>query len=884
MKISLHIAYHTDQEHIVGVIFDNQPDTLTLLQRNGENADHWTTTLSFRANQKKHHTYQYVLTEADGKTIVRKEKGNGHPLFTDIMTSYECHDSWKANDIDETFVPEHFFKVTEFGIKDGRNEYIKRFFQQHSDRHILLMLESPALNRDDEWCVCGNCDILGNWQVENALSLTPVSRTAFACLIPKEYIGAEYKYVIRDKNNHEDAVWEQGDNRSIKDTYGKHPSLQNDYCPYIEYGFSIKRIAGTVIPVFSLRSKESQGIGDFGDLAMFTEWAATAGMHAVQLLPVNDTTSTNSWRDSYPYSSISVFALHPAYLDLREWKHLPLYAEFAPKFEELNAAATVDYDNVVNVKNEFLRLLYNIIGDETMQTDEYKNFCKDNEYWLPAYCMFSHLRDRYHTADFSKWKDFTIFNKSNYQNYLKRSGYAKSVMFFAFVQYLLHRQLSAAHDKANTLGIILKGDIPIGVAPRSVATWVMPHLFHMNGSAGAPPDYFSKDGQNWGFPTYNWEVMARDGYDWWKKRFRHMHHYFDAYRIDHVLGFFRIWEIPRPLRGGILGHFRPALPFTASELSNRHFNLDAEELCLPSLADWNMAHFTDYEKKTYFDWGLDHRFRLKKEFANEQKIRKQVQDETLLNKLIDFTEEVLFVHDPDNPKGYHPCISAYATKRFNELTEDDRNTFNALHDDFFYHRHNEFWAREAMKKLPAIVQSESNMLACAEDLGMVPPTVKDVLGHLHILSLEIQRMPKRSDWLFDNPAENPPLSVCTISTHDMAPLRKWWIENTNHTADAYWREVLHENGDTPSDPDTLTCERILSIHLASPSILCLLAWQNWSSIDENLRSENPMGEQINDPANPNQFWNYRMEPTIETLLMATPFTEKVRALIKRNGR
>ena len=884
MKVSLHISYHTEQEHLVGVIFDNQPDNILTLQRLYENSDEWTGTVAFEANIPATVRYRYVIVKADDKTIVRQEKGNGHILISEPLHDYCSHDSWKQADIDENFVPQHFYDIVDSEAKDGWDDCIRRYFRQYSANHILLVLEAPALNDDDEWCICGNNDLLGNWQAARARQLVQVNRTTYVALIPRTDAGVAYKFIIRRKDYHDVCIWEGGDNRYINAATESLPTVIFGYYPYFDYKFRTKRVAGVVIPVFSLRSNGSQGIGDFGDLSMFVEWAANAGMHVVQLLPVNDTTSTNSWRDSYPYSSISVFALHPAYLDLRPWKDLPLYQEFEEKFRKLNEAATVDYDNVVNVKNNFLRLLYNIIGAETMQTEDYRQFCKDNEYWLPAYCLFSHLRDRFHTVNFKQWKDFTSFNQDSYNTYMKHSGYEDAVNFFAFVQYLLHVQLKSVHEKANRLGVLLKGDIPIGVAARSVATWVMPNLFHMQSSAGAPPDYFSEDGQNWGFPTYNWEVMARDGYAWWKKRFNHMHHYFDAYRIDHVLGFFRIWEIPRPLYGGILGHFRPALPYLAEDVRALHFDADVEELSTPSLADWNMDHFSDEEKSTYFDWHLDHRFRLKTAYNTERKIREQVKDHDLCKKLIRFTEEVLFVHDPDNRKGYHPRISAWNTRRFAELSENDQQAFYNMHDDFYYHRHNEFWAREAMKKLPTLVQSESSMLACAEDLGMVPASVKDVLSQLHILSLEIQRMPKRSSGEFDDLQNNPSLSVSTISTHDMPPLRKWWRENINHAADTYWQQILHENGNAPWDIDTGTCERIVNMHLASPSMLCLLAWQNWSSIDESLRSDNPMGEQINNPANPNQFWNYRMEPTIETLMTATPFTEKIRGLIKRNGR
>jgi 4-alpha-glucanotransferase len=165
------------------------------------------------------------------------------------------------------------------------------------------------------------------------------------------------------------------------------------------------------------------------------------------------------------------------------------------------------------------------------------------------------------------------------------------------LQYHLHLQLSEAHRYANDNGIILKGDIPIGINKNSAEAWVEPHLFNFSGQAGAPPDDFSVRGQNWGFPTYNWGLMEKDGYKWWKQRFSKMAEYFDAYRIDHILGFFRIWEVPSESVEGIMGHFNPSLPFSADELRGRGYNFNYDRDCLPYIKEYMLDEYFGYDKE-----------------------------------------------------------------------------------------------------------------------------------------------------------------------------------------------------------------------------------------------------------------------------------------------
>ena len=428
------------------------------------------------------------------------------------------------------------------------------------------------------------------------------------------------------------------------------------------------------------------------------------------------------------------------------------------------------------------------------------------------------------------------------------------------------------------------------MSPCSVDAWTDGRLFHFDGQAGAPPDFFSRHGQNWGFPTYNWEAMAEDGYAWWRARFSHMARYFDAYRLDHVLGFFRIWEIPTPQLYGVLGCFRPALPLTRDELREAGFALDPDALARPTFSRATLeARLSEKEIAGFFT-ERDGRYTLKEDVATQTRVFGRTRSKRLREVLCDLCEEVLFIRDTERPDAFHPRILAQSTALYRELPDDQRTAFDRLHEDFFFHRHNAFWAAEAMKKLPAMtgdplaLDAPANLLLpCAEDLGFVPASVPGVLAALHILTLEIQRMPKQPGRRFGRPHDYPYLSVCATGTHDMSPLRFWWLENREQTQ-AYWQEALGRTGDAPAEATPEVCEAVLADHLDAPSMLCLQAIQDWLAVSPDLRRADPAAEQINDPGNPHHNWAYRLHLPLETLRAATGFTEKLRGLIARSGR
>ncbi len=484
------------------------------------------------------------------------------------------------------------------------------------------------------------------------------------------------------------------------------------------------------------------------------DWWAMTGQKILQILPINDTTMTGTWVDSYPYKANSTFALHPMYLNLWEvgtLKDASRREHFHALASELNSLKETDYERVNAGKNSYLREIYSEQGPNTRRRKDYKEFVSRNEYWLKPYSAWCVLREMYHNPDNLMWGEYAQYSPDKVDKLY--SEHADKFEYHYYVQYHLDRQLRDARDYAHSHGVVLKGDIPIGISRFSADAWMSPQLFNMDCQAGAPPDDFSVLGQNWGFPTYNWEEMAKDGFRWWKNRFRKMAEYFDAYRIDHILGFFRIWEIPMDAVHGLLGFFNPALPFSPEELrSGYDFWIDPDVQTKPLILEWMLTdffgEFTEEVKNKYLERVSGDRYCLKDYVNTQAKVEKYFAGEQMdeknsriMNALLGIIDDVLFIEDPYHKGHYHPRISAQYTYQYRVLSDYAKWNFNRLYTDFFYHRHNDFWYGKAMWKLPPLLDATS-MLTCAEDLGMIPACVPEVMDRLKILSLEIQRMPK----------------------------------------------------------------------------------------------------------------------------------------------
>lgn len=891
MKLTFRIRYRTVWgENLCVLLNDDETQIISLSTRNG---DEWQGSFEYipvGSNQLV--TYRYAVYRDN--ICIRKELGAISHLFylgNAQQNHYVIDDCWRDLPADSYRYSSAFNSI-----------YTPQSYNKLSDSVgscITFRALCPELgNRNQALGLIGSCNALGSWEYCRPLRMQEVRPNVWHITLDASSLQLpfEYKFVAINAESGAVEEWESRPNR----LFNVQPLQRGEtYLPMeteVFFALPARKFAGSAIPVFSLRSEGSCGVGDFGDLKTFVSWAADTAQHVVQILPINDTSITGSWTDSYPYNSISIYAFHPMYIDLRQ---LPALADvqFASRFEEerarLNALSVVDYEAVNRLKQSYLKEVYRQEGENVLKSDEFNTFFADNRHWLQPYAAFSYLRDLYGTSDFHCWEAYNKYDEEEIQQLCSPESDAYTFIgYYYYMQYLLHVQLLAVAEYARRKGVILKGDIPIGISRTSVESWVEPYYFNMNGQAGAPPDAFSVNGQNWGFPTYNWEVMEKDNYLWWRRRFAKMAEYFTAYRIDHILGFFRIWEIPTHSVHGLLGQFVPSLPMSADEIRSFGLNFRPDFMLRPFISEYILntvfGEQSDYVRETFVRPLHHDLYEMRPEFDTQRKVEAFFEGKTdsesiwLKEKLYALISDVLFVADRNNPELYHPRIAVQNDYIFKQLAEQEQEAFNHLYNHYYYQRHNEFWYHEAMKKLPVLTQS-TPMLVCGEDLGMVPDCVSWVMNELQILSLEIQRMPKAIGREFGCLNEYPFRSVCTIGTHDMPTLRGWWEEDAALTERFYHNE-LHHWGEVPKHAPGWLCKEIIEQHLQSPSMLCVLAWQDWTSIDESLRNPDVQAERINVPANPHNYWQWRMHITLEELMQADELNDAIRQMIQSSDR
>lgn len=841
---------------------------------------------------EKSYTYYYSV-EREGRAVKTEWLMIKHQLEVNAKkaAAYTLYDHWKT-------MPEDAFLYSS-AFTDCINHQVPQVMKPETGSKIVrLIVRAPQLRDGERLGVLGADKALGAWDVQKILPMTQHTYNEWVADIDATHLEGshlEFKFVAF-RNAKNELLWENSMNRTVDLPEMKAGELVSYELDQASFALYNRKLAGTQVPVFSLRTRKSAGIGDFGDLKTMIDFVASTGQKVLQLLPINDTTITHTWTDSYPYSCISVFAIHPQYADLHalpELKDAKARAEAEKTRAELNALDKIDYEKVNDFKINYLRQIFNQEGGKMMKTAEYKAFFQDTELWLVPYAQYSYLRDKNGTADFNQWPDHQVWDEAERKALAdpKTAAY-KNVAFFYFVQFVLDRQMQEAHEHAKAKGVILKGDIPIGVNRNGCDVWTEPKYFNLNGQAGAPPDDFSANGQNWGFPTYNWFEMLKDGCQWWNRRFKNMARYFDAYRIDHVLGFFRIWEIPVHSVHGLLGQFAPALAMSREEIESYGLHFQEDRFTRPFITDWvldRMFHERAGEvKEKYLDRLDDERYQMKPEVDTQRKVEALFADVTdekelwLRDGLYALISDVLFVRDHTNPGVFHPRISAQLDFIYESLYDNDKAAFNRLYNDYFYRRNNQFWYQEAMKKLPKLVQA-TRMLVCAEDLGMVPDCVPWVMDELKILSLELQSMPKDPSVKFGHLSRNPYRSVCTISSHDMPTLRMWWDENVQRTQE-YYNTMLYRQGPAPHPLPGWLASDIISRHLTSPSMLCILSIQDWLATDEALRLPDADAERINIPANPKHYWRYRMHLNIEDLAADKRFVQNITEMISQSGR
>jgi len=898
MKINFNIQYYTiwgQTLHVVGSLPELgewNKDSAKAMRYAGNGS--WTLEIDLdSASYNRPFVFEYKYFLSNNTNVLFEEWQKSHKQSIDDLTkNYLLMDNWFSRPQNMAFYSSAFAKS--WLPRSIQEEKPKNNFKQK----IQISVFAPEVNDNQALAIVGNQPQLGDWNPMNALVLADYNFPEWSIELDSTslYQQFEYKFCIINRKDKSVIRWETGENRILSiPGLKKNETVIFSGLQFRDEGFEW-RCAGTVVPVFSLRSRQSFGIGDFADLKLFIDWLSMTSQKILQVLPINDTTQTHTWMDSYPYNAISIFALHPIYLrlDLMGELNDPERNEFyKKKQEELNSLDVVDYEQVEQHKWSFFREIFNQEGEKVLSSTAFAEFFKDNENWLVPYAAYSYLRDKYHSSDFNSWGDYSRYDKRKIEKMLRPSlPQYKKIALYYYLQFHLYKQLSEVKKYAHSKGIVLKGDIPIGISKTSIEAWTEPEFFNMQYQTGAPPDDFSQTGQNWGFPTYNWKAMEADHFGWWKKRFGKMSDYFDAYRIDHILGFFRIWEIPEDSVQGLLGYFSPALPLSVEEIQFAGFNFQYGRYTIAYINESFLPElFGDYTQEVcqvYLCRSSSKHFALKEPFNTQLKIKttfsgkEDEKSRIIRDGLYAICNEVLFIQDKRHFDRFHPRISASSSYVYRELTGSDKQAFDNLYWEYFYRRHNIFWGEQGYNKLLTLASS-TDMLTCGEDLGMIPECVPEVMNRLQIFSLEIERMPKDPKVEFADLWNLPYHSVCTTSTHDMDTIRMWWKENRERTQ-RYYNQVLRLWGAAPFDCSPEICNRILYHHLSTRSMLTIIPLQDWLSIDEQIRRTNASEERINIPANPHHYWRYRMHLFVEDLLNARELNFRIKDLIQNTGR
>ena len=460
-------------------------------------------------------------------------------------------------------------------------------------------------------------------------------------------------------------------------------------------------------------------------------------------------------------------------------------------------------------------------------------------------------------------------------------------MFYSWVQFILENQLSKVTQYLISTGINLKGDLPILMNLDSADVWASRDIFNIQNRAGAPPDMYSADGQNWGFPTYYWESMEKDDYKWWKERLKQAAKFYNAYRIDHVLGFFRIWTIPPKYNSGSMGYFSPSSYLTIQELQNIGIsNGRLKWLSKPHIPGHELRSLLGLESNDIIRELLqqinnEDLFLFKDciESVNDIYSNMEISDEAK-NILVNFYQNLTLLKIDDN--NYATTWFYFKSRGYKSMNDHEKYEFEEL-----LKSKNELsmriWETQGAKLLKFMKESQ-DMLVCAEDLGIIPQCVPKVLEDLNILGLHVNRWARKYKEVgepYIKPSQYKYLSVSTPAVHDSTTVRQWWSELTltDEFSNALNLEKILEK-----DPTESEVKKLYEALIKTSSQIAMFQFQDLLAISNKLRNKDSNKERINVPGTVNnENWCYRMEFTLEQLIKETKFNNELKAIIEKRG-
>ncbi|MDR1126690.1 MAG: 4-alpha-glucanotransferase [Treponema sp.] len=656
------------------------------------------------------------------------------------------------------------------------------------------------------------------------------------------------------------------------------------------------RRIGVVVPIGALRGEKSLGVGEFPDLKEFASLAKDMGIGLIQLLPVNDTGFESS-----PYSALSAFALHPLYVRIGD---IPVAASYSKKIKETFASEEkqprFSHQRILRAKLGLLKEIYATNEESIIKSAEGGELAKwiEENPWVKSYAVFRRLKEVNEQKSWKEWEPkYQQVTKEQIEAFWSDESLRADHIFWVWIQEALDTQFAQAAQAVADAGIILEGDLPILINDDSCDVWAYPEYFHINLSAGAPPDMYSPNGQNWGFPVYNWQKLAKDDYEWWKNRLKAAGKYYKAYRIDHVLGFFRIWASAQKdlSSSSLMGRFIPYKPITRKDLELLGFDGgQIRWLSCPHIPTSEVWRSLEGLKDA--DGNIDYetiRQSAEKVFTScLQRINNEElwwftdnikgEKDIVAKNLHPFAQDYLIwawrnrtLQEYEKNK-YSPLWFYRDTRAYNSLSDEQKDKLDVLIE-----RQNvaseKAWETQGRKLLTMLKESAS-MLPCAEDLGEVPDCVPKTLGKLQILGLRVIRWAR--EWDEEGspfiPLEDyPELSVCTVAVHDSSTAREWWDNEVE-------QDVFSAFLGKPALPPVYNpgiAKIVLKKAASATSVFRVFQIQDILHLSQRYYAPDPKLERINVPGSVNEFnWTYRLPASITEIAKDEELIHAVREL------
>ena len=682
-----------------------------------------------------------------------------------------------------------------------------------------------------------------------------------------------------------------------------------------------KKLTGVAVPLGALYTKENPVIGEFPDLILFAQFCKEAGLGIIQLLPVNDTGTQSS-----PYSGLSAFALHPIYIRIKDVPGFDdLYktdSKFKSAYDDFIAANAYtlryDYDSILNTKTSLLMKLYdaNTVGKTGTPDKALEAWIKSN-IWIKTYAVYKNLKWNYMQASWKSWhEDDKTMTAEQITKRWNTKAFKKEHLFYAWCQMLAAGQFENAVAEVHKMGLLLKGDMPLLMNEDSCDAWAYPEFFNHDLRAGSPSDGENPNGQNWGFPTYNWKNLKAQDYSWWKQRLKTASRYYDAYRLDHILGFFRIWAIPSTDCNALTGHTEPFASFKIDDLYELGFDddrirwLSRPHIPTSAVEDitWNreIAHKIletcctqiGNEELWLFDNSIKGNAQL--ENLNLTAFVDEPAQEKIRQKLCEYWSNRTLLEVGKNK--FIPLWTYNQSTSWKSLNEAEKTALEELFTKLGKKNTN-LWKKQADEIFNAIT-SGLKMVPCGEDLGVGISCVPETMKKHNILGLRVVRWCR--EWGEPDQPYVPfkkyePLSVTTTSVHDSSTIREWW-ETEKESVEAFIKANpaafgLKEDAEGPlfdkpeneisqgakalaqRDFTPELAQTILSVSATSASQWFIPPLQDFLYMDKSFWLTKASAERINIPGTVTKFnWTYRMPCAVEDLIDNKELIDKIKEI------